>query len=236
MLRSEPSPVRVPPCTSPRVAALLCALTLAGTGFGAHAQDAGACTAMRNVKLEGATLEITAAEHLPAGNAPAPGPGYQGPLPAHCRVEGVLERRRGVDGVEYGIRFALALPDRWSGRFLFQGGGGLNGSVNPPLGAAAAGATPALARGFAVVSTDSGHRGAGFDRGFFADQDATLNFLFAANPKVAQVAKRLIDVYYRKPADHSYFVGCSTGGREAMMMSQRYPTTFDGIEIGRAHV
>ena len=131
-----------------------------------------------------------------------------------------------------GIRFALALPDRWSGRFLFQGGGGLNGSVNPPLGAAAAGATPALARGFAVVSTDSGHRGAGFDRGFFADQDATLNFLFAANPKVAQVAKRLIDVYYRKPADHSYFVGCSTGGREAMMMSQRYPTTFDGIVAG----
>ena len=38
--------------------------------------------------------------------------------------------------------------------------------------------------------------------------------------------------HYGKPADHSYFVGCSTGGREAMLMSQRYPTYFDGIVAG----
>ena len=31
---------------------------------------------------------------------------------------------------------------------------------------------------------------------------------------------------------HSYFDGCSTGGREAMIMSQRYPEYFDGIISG----
>jgi len=212
------------------------AVMLAACATPARAQDAAACAAMRGVTIPGAALEITAAERVPAGNAPAGGgpggPGYTGPLPAHCRVDGVLERRKGVGGVEYGIRFALALPDNWTGRFLFQGGGGLNGAVNPPLGTAAAGATPALARGFAVVSTDTGHQGVVFDGSFFADQEATLNFLYVANGKVTQVAKRLIDSYYRKPAEHSYFVGCSTGGREAMIMSQRYPSYFDGLVSG----
>jgi feruloyl esterase len=201
----------------------------------AVALDAAACTALQSFERPGSALEITAATTVPAGPAPAgpPGRAYSGPLPAHCRVDGILERRTGVDGVEYGIRFALALPDDWNGRFLFQGGGGLNGSVNPPLGAQAAGDTPALARGFAVVSNDTGHRGAGgFDASFFADQEATLNFLWLANGKVTVIAKALIDAYYRKPAERSYFVGCSTGGREAMIMSQRYPTYFDGLVAG----
>jgi Tannase and feruloyl esterase len=207
----------------------LCATARAG------AQDATTCTALKSFALPGAALEITAAERVAAGPPPAgPGgrPAEARDLPAHCRVDGVLERRTGVGGVEYAIRFALALPDHWTGRFLFQGGGGLNGSVNPPLGAAAAGDEPALARGFAVVSTDTGHQGAVFDRGFFADQEATLNFLYVANGKVAPIAKRLVAAYYGKAADHSYFVGCSTGGREAMIMTQRYPRYFDGVVAG----
>ena len=233
MAHREPSK-RHPRISSP-VFAFGCAALCASMAPTAHAQDAAACAALRNVAIPGAAMEIISAGRVPAGNAPAGRPGsgsYAGPLPAHCRVDGVLERRRGAGGVEYGIRFALALPDNWTGRFLFQGGGGLNGALNPPLGAAAAGSTPALARGFAVVSTDSGHQGEVFDGSFFADQEATLNFLYAANGKVAPVAKRLIDAYYRKPAEHSYFVGCSTGGREAMIMSQRYPNYFDGIVSG----
>ena len=48
-------------------------------------------------------------------------------LPAHCLVEGTIDPRAGVGGQEFGIGFQLRLPDRWNGRFLFQGGGGLNG-------------------------------------------------------------------------------------------------------------
>jgi feruloyl esterase len=193
-----------------------------------------ACERLMHFTLPGINLKMTSAKRVEA--APAqPVPilsNYTGMLPAYCRADGMIDRRAGVGGVEYAIRFALTLPDDWNGRFLFQGGGGLNGSVRPPIGILVPDATPGLARGFAVVSTDTGHQGAVFDTGFFADQEATLNFLYAANGKVTPVAKALIAAYYERPADHSYFLGCSTGGREAMIMSQRYPRDFDGLVAG----
>jgi pimeloyl-ACP methyl ester carboxylesterase len=150
-------------------------------------------------------------------------------VPAHCRVDGVIDARTGRDGKPYGIGFAVALPAQWNGRFLFQGGGGLNGSVQPPLGAGYAGEQSALSRGFAVASTDSGHKGAGFDGSFFADQLASINFLYQGVADTAVLAKQIVARHYGKPANKAYFIGCSTGGREAMMMSQRFPTYFDGI-------
>ena len=147
-------------------------------------------------------------------------------------MDGVIDPRTGVDGKSYGIGFALALPDSWNNDFLFQGGGGLNGNVGAPLGGQAAGDMPALARGFAVVSTDSGHKGGGFDGSFFSDQQASIDFYYAAIGRVAELAKEMIAWYYGRPAAHSYYDGCSTGGREAMIMSQRYPSYFDGIISG----
>jgi len=97
------------------------------------------------------------------------------------------------------------------------------------MGGQYAGEQSALARGFAVASTDSGHQGAVFDGSFFRDQQATLDFLYQAVGEVTVVAKAMIARHYGKPQDHAYFVGCSTGGREAMMMSQRFPNYFDGI-------
>jgi feruloyl esterase len=146
-----------------------------------------------------------------------------------CRVAGVIDARTGRDGKPYGIGFAVALPAQWNGSFLFQGGGGLNGSVQPPLGAQYAGDRSALARGFAVASTDSGHQGAVFDGSFLRDQQATVDFLYQGVATVAVIAKQLVAQRYGRVPEHSYFVGCSTGGREAMMMSQRFPAYFDGI-------
>jgi len=68
-----------------------------------------------------------------------------------------------------------------------------------------------------------------FDGSFLNDQQAALNFLFQAVPEVTVVAKQIVAQHYRRPNEHAYFVGCSTGGREAMMMSQRFPNYFDGI-------
>jgi len=221
---------------STRLFAIAASLPFVGWSIGALAQTAApaGCEDLARFELAGVNFEITSATHVEAAPA-TPVPvlsSYSGELPAHCRVDGMIDKRVGVGGVEYAIRFALALPDDWTGQFLFQGGGGLNGSVRPPIGTAALGATPALARGFAVVSTDTGHEGGVFDGSFFADQEATLNFLYVANGKVTTVAKALIAAYYDRPADHSYFFGCSTGGREAMIMSQRYPTYFDGLVAG----
>ena len=64
------------------------------------------------------------------------------------------------------------------------------------------------------------------------DQQAYLDFAYLANAEVATLAKQLIAQYYGKPAAFSYFSGCSTGGREGMILSQRYPTVFDGIISG----
>ena len=199
------------------------------------AQAPPGCAALVKLQLPGVTLAITKAEWFPAGTAPAGGGAAASAirLPAYCRIDGVIDRRVGAAGVSYGIGFALALPDNWNGRFLFQGGGGLNGSVQMPLGAAASGGNPGLARGFAVVSTDTGHQGkGGFDASFRQDQQATLDFAYAAIGRVAEVAKRIIAEHYDKPADRSYFAGCSTGGREGMLMTQRYPLYFDGVIAG----
>jgi len=194
-----------------------------------------ACAAMKSFKLPGVTLEITKAEWVAAGSSP---PGRGGApaatlkLPAYCRVDGVIDRRMGGDGKPYGIGFAINLPDDWNGRFLQQGGGGLNGNVAFPLGAQGAGTTPALVRGFAVVTTDTGHTGTGFDGSFQREQQASLDFAYEAVGRVAGLAKQIVAQYYSKAADHSYFAGCSTGGREAMMMTERYPTFFDGVVAG----
>jgi len=197
------------------------------------AQSEAGCEALTGFSLEGYDVEITRAEWFENRSTP---PGFAGPgieLPPHCHVEGTIDRRIGVNDQEYYIGFALNLPDEWNGRFLFQGGGGLNGVVSEPLGNNAAGSRTGLERGFAVVTTDTGHQALGpFDASFFADQEATLNFQIKANPKVTEVAKPLVEHYYGNAIDYSYFAGCSTGGREGMLLSQRYPYYFDGIISG----
>ncbi len=221
-----------------------CPLTFVAAGLSilaalpVFAQPAGGeshCAQMATLELPGLSLEITKTQWFPAGTTPPSAPGAPPSkivLPAYCRVDGVLDRRTGADGRPYGIGFALALPGDWNGRFLFQGGGGLNGTVQMPLGNTAAGDRPALTRGFAVVSTDSGHTGQVFDATFMREQQASLDFAFLAVGRVAVLAKQIIARYYGKPAGHSYFTGCSTGGREAMLMTQRYPTYFDGVVSG----
>jgi feruloyl esterase len=194
------------------------------------------CADMTGFTLPGSDLKITKAEEVPPAAAGTVKTGFGPPLasamPGYCRLDGSFERRTGFGGKPYEIAFALALPDDWNGRFLFQGGGGLNGSVGAPYGNQASGDVPGLARGFAVISTDSGHKGQVFDASFMQDQTAALNFAQGSVGKVTHVGKQLVAAYYGRPARYSYFAGCSTGGREAMLASERYPAEFDGIVSG----
>ena len=210
-----------------------CVLLFAGTAL--PALSATPCAALKDFRMAGQAVQIDSAQPVAAGPMTGGPPGPAGPranLPAYCKVDGTIDKRTGRKGKPYAIGFSVALPDEWNGRFLFQGGGGLNGAVNPPLGAQFSGEKPALAQGFAVVSTDSGHKGSNFDDTFLEDQEAALNFLYNAVGKVTVVAKEIVTQRYGKSAERSYFVGCSTGGREAMIVSQRYPDYFDGIVAG----
>ncbi len=200
------------------------ALSLGAVGQAtiADAQEGSAekCAAATGLQLPGSDLKTASAVHVTDKG------------PAHCLVSGSFEHRTGADGKPYKIGFAIALPDAWQGRFLVQGGGGLNGVVRPPVGDVGTGADNALARGFAVISHDSGHQGEPWDGSFKADQIATLNFAGWSVEKVAAAGKGLVDAYYRRAADKSYFAGCSTGGREGLASAQRFPLIFDGIIVG----
>lgn len=215
---------------------LLCTISgLSDTtpAIAAPTPDQQACVAL--AKMAGPGLKISSAEFMPAGTRLPPPPPMMGvpptpPLPAHCLVRGVLSPRTGVDGVHYGMGFEMRLPADWNGRFLFQGGGGTDGMVLPAIGATATDGPPALVMGYAVISSDGGHEGMG--AGFAQDPQAKLDFAYAGLGKVASLGKTLIAKFYGRAARFSYFVGCSNGGREAMMAAQRFPTAFDGVVAG----
>jgi feruloyl esterase len=166
-----------------------------------------------------------------AGGGPPAGAGAPAPaivLPAHCLVTGVIDKRIGVGGKPYGIHFEMRLPVDWNGRFLFEGGGGINGRVSPAIGQVKG--PPALTRGFAVITQDAGHTGG--DASFGEDQQARIDMIYRSYDRVTAMGKQLVSAYYGKPADHSYFMGCSEGGREALLVSQRQPLDFDGVVAG----
>jgi feruloyl esterase len=144
----------------------------------------------------------------------------------HCVVEGRMNPRVGVNGVNYYTGFRLRLPVAWNGRFLFQGGGGNDGSLGSSVGPRT-GYPSALAAGYAVVSTDGGHQGG--SAAFRLDPQARIDHAYAAYVRVTDAAKALIVHGYGKLPDYAYFMGGSGGGRQAMMFPQRFPDRFDGI-------
>jgi feruloyl esterase len=194
------------------------------------------CTALAGLARNGMTIEraeLIAVGPLAGPPAGPPGAGAPPVLPEHCLVRGTIDRRTGAGGRAFGIGFELRLPVQWSGRFLFQGGGGLDGQVGAAVGNIANSAgPPALARGFAVVSTDSGHTGPIIDASFGLDQQARTDYAYNALDKVTHAAKRILASFYGAEPQYSYFLGCSNGGRQALMASQRLPLEFDGIVAG----
>ena len=218
----------------------LAATTLAaGFGHQALADEAESRANCESLAaLAAPAFEVETAEWVAAsaageaqGRGQGPGPA-RAALPAHCLIRVLMDGRpSSIDGITLGIGFELRLPLEWNGRFLFQGGGGLNGVLSAALGNVS-GAPSALERGFAVVSTDGGHRGSMVDSSFAADQQAKLDFAYQAVQRTTYEAKDLIDYFYGSGPEYSYFMGCSTGGREGMLAAQRLPLEFDGVVAG----
>ena len=152
--------------------------------------------------------------------------------PEHCEIIGAInERVSPVDGQLYAIKFHLRLPTDWNGKFYYSGGGGTDGNLGSASGAP-------LQQGYAMVSTDSGHDNtvnvsdvAGNSE-FGFDPQARSDYGYNGPARVAEAAKSIIKRFYHRAPIYSYFVGCSEGGREGLMFSQRYPDFFDGIVAG----
>ncbi|MEN9628130.1 MAG: hypothetical protein RJA10_1357, partial [Pseudomonadota bacterium] len=99
---------------------------------------------------------------LASATAVAAGPAVpnSAPVGAHCLVKGQMRPRKGRDGQDYAIGFEMRLPQAWNGRFYHQANGGIDGVVQPALGALGGGPLKgALVQGFAVISSDAGHTG-----------------------------------------------------------------------------
>lgn len=151
--------------------------------------------------------------------------------PAHCRIDGDIDARTGVDGQAYATRFRLRLPQAWNQRFYMGGGGGTNGTLVDPLAV--------MAQGYATIGTDGGHDNArnsrpdaGGTAAFGVDPKARIAFAYEAYDHVTRIGKLLTQAYYGQPQRYAYFQGCSEGGREALLMSQRFPEHYDGIIAG----
>jgi feruloyl esterase len=139
--------------------------------------------------------------------------------PAYCRVEGYVAPQVG---------FEVHVPvDGWNGKYLQQGCGGMCGWLN--MGACA----DALARGYAVANTDMGHKGPPASaRWAQGNRQAQIDFGWRATHVLAVVGKAVAAGFYGKAPVHSYFRGCSTGGRQALIEAQQFPADFDGIIAG----
>ena len=231
----KPLHVRELSCRIPKGLGLICLMLLIGfpveNTFGGDIKtNTSTCSALADPSGDGFVIEK--AEIVPAGPLPGPG-GNSDPLPEYCLVQGILNPRTGAKGQKLGIGFDLRLPTNWNSRFFFQGGGGLDGVLAPATGSHMGAVKPsALARGFAVVSTDGGHRSSMLDGSFGLDQQARIDYAYNALDKVTLKARALIQKYYGSGPSYSYFIGCSNGGRQALMASQRFPLYFDGIVAG----
>ena len=158
-----------------------------------------------------------------------------GSTPAYCDVKATLWPE-----IVFEIKMPVAVS--WNGKLFYNGGGGWDGSI-PDL-------STGLILGYASAGTNGGHKSS-FPPGLeFLDGSFGYNPPNNSNPNYLQkrqdfgyraayegstFAKKVITAYYGSGPKYSYWVGCSNGGRGAMMMSQRYPEVFDGYVAGAPH-
>jgi feruloyl esterase len=143
-------------------------------------------------------------------------------LPAFCRVEATARPTSDSD-----IHFEVWIPpaDAWNGKLEGVGNGGYSGTIGYPAMAAG------LRRGYAVVSTDTGH--AGDDMKFGQGHpEKVIDWAYRSIHVMTETAKLIVRDAQGRFAEHAYFVGCSSGGHQALSEAQRYPEDYDGIIAG----
>jgi hypothetical protein len=149
--------------------------------------------------------------------------------PEHCRVM--------VKMNDSTLRFESRLPTSgWNGKLVFLGGGGFRGALfepDRPFFSASV-----RAERYATMVTNGGYdyptRDAGYFQANFAFDPVKLaDFTYLSEHRALPFGKELIRKFYGAAPGKSYFEGCSSGGHDAMMLSQRWPNDFDGI-VARA--
>ena len=192
--------------------------------FGAGSAAAADCASLAAKTFGDAT--ITAATSVVPPSSVA-GIEPLGPVPITapmCRVQGSIKA-----SADSNITFDVWLPAEaaWNGKYEGVGNGGFAGYE------VYRGMTWALAGGYAVSATDTGHVGGSLDAGWaLGHPEKITDFGWRAIHETAAASKAIIEAYYGKAPARAYFAGCSDGGREALMEAQRFPKDYDGIVAG----
>ena len=140
-------------------------------------------------------------------------------VPEFCRVVAVVRPE---------LDFEIWLPEKWNRKYQAVGNGGLAGTF--PFNAM----VDPLERGYAISSTNTGHVNANGGDATWAlgHMDRVINYGQRGVHEMALASKAIIQVYYGRTPTHSYFNGCSYGGKQALTEVQKYPDDFDGVIAG----
>lgn len=184
----------------------LCAAALLGC-FSAVAQQTAPPTGDRLASLK--AFKIDSATNVQVEHADSP---------SRTVLKLVLQPAKGSN-----INVEVSLPDaeKWNGRFVGFGNGGAAGKIN------SGGLVGSTAAGYAVATTDMG-TAPNSDSGV-GNKEVWKDFGFRATHLMTVVAKQIVQAYYGKAPEFSYFSGGSTGGQQALQEAQRYPEDYDGI-------
>lgn len=151
-------------------------------------------------------------------------------LGEYCQVRGKI---LSVSGGDTNINFAVNFPTKWNNKAIHFGGGGFDGKLINGTETVRFGlpSNPApLAQGYATWGDDSGHQSSSITDGSFAMNDEALtNYGGDTLKKTHDVALLLLKQRYGQLPKYSYFLGTSTGGRDALSYIQRWPQDYDGV-------
>jgi feruloyl esterase len=159
---------------------------------------------------------------------------------AFCKVLGTLQS---IDPSAQPIRFEVNLPESWNHKALQYGGASFDGylaysgGLRPTVVADRRQPTP-LARGYATFGSDSGHHHRYLllpdalnvlNSRFALNDEQRRNFASEQLKKTHDAAIAIMKLRYGQAPRRTYFIGGSTGGREAMMVVDRWPADYDGV-------
>jgi feruloyl esterase len=156
-------------------------------------------------------------------------------MPAYAIVEGSIFP---VDPNGWPINFRVLLPASWSRRSMQAGGGGMNGSITVREGK-----NPMINKGFVMYGSDSGHQGGMGGRGtvlasgpagakpddWALNEEAIRNLGYMQMKKTHDATMVIIERIYGELPRFNYYIGGSQGGREGLMVAQRYAADYNGI-------
>ncbi|KAL7904011.1 Tannase/feruloyl esterase [Trichoderma velutinum] len=124
-----------------------------------------------------------------------------------------------------GVYLEAWLPRNWTGRFLSTGNGGLSGCIQYED------INYGTTLGFATVGTNNGHNGTS-GQAFLNNPNVIEDYSYRSVHIGAAIGKAITNQFYKRNCTKSYYIGCSTGGRQGFQSAQMFPNDFDGIVAG----